>query len=92
MGWRQGVTLAISRYQVEKEIARGGAGVVYRGWDPDAERPVAIKVLQADAFNSPVSQRRFQREVETMLRLDHPTYSACWSLESTKGTPILSPS
>src|SRR5688500_16627691 len=36
---------AASRYAVEDEIGRGGMGIVYRAFDRDLRRPVAMKVL-----------------------------------------------
>src|SRR4029077_12199542 len=35
----------IGKYKIETELGHGGMGRVYRAWDPDMRRPVAIKVL-----------------------------------------------
>jgi len=40
-----GKELYIGRYQVIRELGRGGMGIVYEGTDPILDRPVAIKVL-----------------------------------------------
>ncbi|MEU4425087.1 protein kinase [Actinoplanes sp. NPDC024001] len=51
------------------EIGRGGFGVVYRAWQPDFLRTVAVKVLAAER----VDQARFEREVQALGRLSgHP--------------------
>jgi hypothetical protein len=51
------------------EIGRGGFGVVYRAWQPDFLRTVAVKVLAADR----VDEARFEREVQALGRLSgHP--------------------
>jgi serine/threonine-protein kinase len=53
-----------TRYQVEEEIGRGGMGVVYRAWDAQLERRVAVKVMNAGyAIN---------REAKLLAQLDHP--------------------
>ncbi|PZG14576.1 hypothetical protein C1I95_21400 [Micromonospora craterilacus] len=53
------------------EVGRGGFGVVYRAWQPDFHRWVAVKVLAAD-WHGP-SRARFERELKTLGRLsDHP--------------------
>ena len=57
------------RYQLEGEIGRGGMGVVYRAWDRDLERPVALKFIRGD---DPELIRRFVREARAQARVDHP--------------------
>jgi serine/threonine protein kinase len=53
-----------TRYQVEEEIGRGGMGIVYRAWDAQLERRVAVKVMNAGyAIN---------REAKLLAQLEHP--------------------
>ncbi|MET0729499.1 MAG: serine/threonine-protein kinase [Acidimicrobiales bacterium] len=53
-------------------IGRGGFGTVYRGWQPELRRAVAVKVLDARA-GDPDSAARFRREAMAMGALsDHP--------------------
>jgi len=53
------------------EVGRGGFGVVYRAWQPNFHRQVAVKVLAAD-WHGP-SRARFEGELKTLGRLsDHP--------------------
>lgn len=53
-------------------IAHGGFAAVYRGWQPDFHRQVAVKILSADA-GDPAVRARFDREVRAMGSLsDHP--------------------
>ena len=56
-------------YTIEAEVARGGAGVVYRGRAPDGRR-VAIKLLLSARAER--ARRRFAREVDALRRVDHP--------------------
>lgn len=59
----------VSRYVLGPEIGRGGAGIVYRAWDPLLAREVAIKRL---ASHDPAAVTRFVREAQSTARLDHP--------------------
>ena len=40
----------IGPYQLLEELGRGAMGVVFRGYDPNIGRAVAIKIIQAGAF------------------------------------------
>jgi hypothetical protein len=63
------------RYQVLGEIGRGAMGVVYRGWDPQLERPVAIKAISTEAVRGGTAQEivaRFLREAKLAARIVHP--------------------
>lgn len=62
------------RYQVEAEIGRGGAAVVFRATAPDG-RPVALKILRPE-LSVTVTAERFLREIQIVRRLDHPRIGA----------------
>jgi serine/threonine protein kinase len=73
-------TLAAT-YEVEREIGRGGMGVVYRAIDKRLKRPVAIKLLPPElAFRRDIRQR-FQREAETAAQLSHPHIVPIYSVD-----------
>jgi eukaryotic-like serine/threonine-protein kinase len=56
------------RYRIDGLIAEGGMGVVYRGYDPELERPVAIKVpLPAEG-----TSEAFITEARRAAKLRHP--------------------
>ncbi|MFF3867158.1 protein kinase [Micromonospora sp. NPDC001898] len=66
-----GLDLGVAGCTDAVEIGRGGFGVVYRAWQPDFSRWVAVKVLAAD-WHGP-SRARFERELRVLGRLsDHP--------------------
>jgi serine/threonine protein kinase len=58
------------RYEVERELARGGAARVYAGRNPNGE-PVAIKLLHPELAVT-VAADRFLREVDFLRSLEHP--------------------
>ncbi len=62
----------LGRYQELTEIACGGMGRVLRGFDPEARREVAIKILKAGNDVSQQMLERFLIEGQLTARLEHP--------------------
>src|SRR5688500_1259269 len=62
------------RYLVERELGRGGMGVVVLARDHHLERPVAIKVLPPSLAAQPELRERFVRESRTVAALSHPKH------------------
>jgi len=60
------------RYRVERQLARGGHGLVYLAHDPDLDRPVAIKVLPQARVQSEAARERLRAEARAVSALDHP--------------------
>lgn len=60
------------QYSLERELGRGGMGVVLLAREIVLDRPVAIKVLLATVANDPVSRERFLREARIAGSLFHP--------------------
>ncbi len=61
----------IGPFTVDREIARGGMGVVYLAHQDRPQREVALKVLRPSSA-SPDTLRRFRAEAEVLARLRHP--------------------
>ncbi len=59
-------------YRVEKQLGRGGMGIVYRAVHDKSNEPVAVKVISAAVADSERFRRRFYSEIETLKKLDHP--------------------
>ncbi|HRE29951.1 MAG TPA: protein kinase, partial [Anaerolineales bacterium] len=62
----------IGRYQLQGQIGQGGMATVYRAYDPNFRREVAVKVLPASLLSQADLRARFQREAETIAALEHP--------------------
>jgi tRNA A-37 threonylcarbamoyl transferase component Bud32 len=61
------------RYSLERELGRGGMGIVYLARELRLARPVAIKVLpRALAAARPELRERFLREAQMAAQLSHP--------------------
>jgi serine/threonine protein kinase/tetratricopeptide (TPR) repeat protein len=60
------------KYHLAGEIARGGMGVILRGFDTDLGRDVAFKVLDGELAKRPEVVRRFVEEAQIGGQLQHP--------------------
>ncbi len=65
------------RYQLRRQLGRGGMGVVWQAWDPELERDVAIKeVLLPEELTDDERQEmhfRTRREARSAAKLSHPS-------------------
>ena len=62
----------LGRFSIERELGRGGFGVVFLAEDSALGRRVALKVPHPEVLVTPEFRRRFLREAEAASRLDHP--------------------
>jgi serine/threonine protein kinase len=60
-----------TKYQIVKELARGGMGTVYLARDSELDRELAIKVLNTPEIDDETSTRMI-REAQIIARLEHP--------------------
>ena len=66
-----------TRFRIVSEIARGGMGAVFKAWDKDLRRSLALKVALKDGFANSASAAapklaRFVEEAQITGQLDHP--------------------
>lgn len=62
----------LGRFEILRELGRGGWGVVFLAWDPELRRKIALKVPRPETLMSREHHRRFIREAQTAAGLDHP--------------------
>ena len=60
------------RYSIDRELGRGGMGVVYLAKEVDLDRPVAIELLPPEMAAVPGLRARFLTEARTAAKLSHP--------------------
>jgi len=73
------------RYAVERELGRGGMGVVFLARDLALDRLVAIKLLPPALAASADRRARFLREARTAARLSHPNIVSIHAVEESDG-------
>jgi len=64
--------LLAGRYSIERELGRGGMGIVLLARDVALDRPVAIKLLPPHLASRPDERDRFLQEARTAAGLSHP--------------------
>jgi len=78
----------IDHYRVLELVGRGAMGVVYKALDETLDRPVAIKVMSAEARNDPDFVERFRQEARVQAALNHPNVALLFDYFVHDGAPI----
>ncbi|MDF1505581.1 serine/threonine-protein kinase [Roseisolibacter sp. H3M3-2] len=72
-------------FTLERELGRGGMGVVYLARDRRLDRPVALKVLPPPLARQPDVRERFLREARTAAKLSHPHIVPVYRADEAEG-------
>src|SRR5881296_2488036 len=75
----------VGGYSLERELGRGGMGVVYLAREVRLDRPVAIKLLPPSKATDPKLRERFLREARTAAKLSHPNIIPIHAVEEIGG-------
>lgn len=73
------------RFWLERELGRGGMGIVFLARDVALDRPVAIKLLPPELAAQPDYRTRFLREARTAAGLSHPNIVPIHLVEEEDG-------
>lgn len=83
-----GTSLA-GRYEIVKQLGKGGMGEVYLAEDTNLKRQVAIKVLPQEFALDKERLARFEREARVLASLNHPNIATIHGLEKADGKQLL---
>ncbi len=72
-------------YKIIQILGRGGMGIVYRAYDKNLERYVAIKFLKAEIVDNPNLRERFKREAKNQAKLNHQNIATVYGFIDYEG-------
>lgn len=84
--------LVARRYRVERFLARGAMGEVYKALDLEFDTPVALKVIRGERAYDENALRRFKREVALCRRVTHPNVGRIFDVsyhDGRGGRPLI---
>lgn len=78
------------RYQVLKELGRGGMGIVFQAHDKQLKEPVALKIVSPVLSTDPEALERLKREVSAARRISHPNVIRIYDIGENNGLHFVS--
>lgn len=82
-------TKQIGNYQIQRELGRGGMATVFLALDPRFDREVAVKVLPRQFLHDSTFRARFEREAQTIAKLEHPAIVPVYDFGEENDQPFL---
>lgn len=79
----------LGRYEVERLIGSGGMGVVFKAFDTELNRPVAIKLLAPYLASSGAARKRFAREARAAAAVVHRHVVPIHNVETERESPFI---
>lgn len=79
----------LGRYRLDALLGKGGFGEVWRAYDPELRRAVAIKVLRPERSLHPGQVERFQDEARKLAQLRHPNIVPVFDVGQSDGVAFI---
>jgi serine/threonine-protein kinase len=79
-----------TRYRVDSQLGQGGMGRVYKAYDKELNRNVAIKVLRAEFTAEPEAMERFKQELLLASKISHKNILRIHDLGDVDGVKFIS--
>jgi serine/threonine-protein kinase len=79
----------IGKYELRERIGRGGMGTVFKAYDPELDRSVAIKIISDDIDITEEMRARFIREAQACAKLSHPNIVTIYDAGEHDGTAYI---
>jgi serine/threonine protein kinase len=76
----------IAGYEIEGVVGAGGIGILYRARQLRLDRPVALKLVEAEVASDAVVRERLRREARAVAALDHPNVVPLYEAGEEGGT------
>lgn len=80
----------VGDYEIERELGRGGMGVVYKAHHRQLRRDVALKMILAGKHAGPDQLERFLTEARSVAQLQHPNIVQIFDIGEQDGLPYFS--
>ncbi len=81
--------IKLGKYEIIKELGRGGFGIVYQARDSVLKRAVALKILHPALTVDPQFLARFQIEAELAAQMDHPNIVPIYDFNQIDGRYVI---
>ncbi len=78
------------RYRIESLLGRGGMGAVYKAYDKDLNRVVALKLVRPEFTSDPSSMQRFKQELLLASKITHKNILRIHDLGDVEGVKFIS--
>ncbi len=78
---------SLGKYELQERLGRGGMAEVWKAFDPQLKRYVAIKFVQANLRTDPTFVSRFVREAQAVASLRHPNIIRIYDFETSTTDP-----
>jgi Protein kinase domain len=76
-------------YRIERQLGRGGMGVLYLALEPGLERRVALKLIAPEAAADEIFARRFAEESRIAASIEHPNVVPIYAAGEEAGIPFI---
>ncbi len=78
------------RYRIDRMLGEGGMGAVYKAWDKELDRPVALKLIRAALALNPDVAQRFKQELLLASKISHKNILRIHDLGEAGGVKFIS--
>ena len=79
----------LGKYEVLSVIGKGAFGTVFKAYDEQLRRMVALKLLKRSVADHPSARRRFIREARAVAAINHSNVVTIYAVEEIEGLPLL---
>lgn len=87
VSWGQGYQLG--RYQLLRELGKGGMATVWQARSPDFTDDIVVKIMNPDLLDDPEYSTKFWTEAEVGRRLHHPNIVKAYRFERNFNPPFI---